>query len=310
MTEMGLHRKLNMESARAILATLGISLRDLSLSPNSINSFSIDNDRDREILRCLFVRSNEKVRHSEIEVGDRYSILLHRDAPAAILYKDSMVSLSQTEMPDDLPAQYHLAAKISSLSHYKVAEGLVLFPGVYTPSDVLLECAEIEGCSRLLDLGCGAGLLSIKAAQNGTCCVATDINPLAVANLEHNARVARVSRNIRAIEGNLFEGVDRRDFDTIISFPPIPDKSGYLDLWERAERDPSGTLVPDMVRTASEYLQPGGTLQLLLAAPDDIIQRPERFGFEAAHIGKAIPLLSVETIEQMHLWYVKYTKAD
>jgi HemK-related putative methylase len=74
---------------------------------------------------------------------------------------------------------------------------------------------------RVLDLGCGSGVVAVFAARRGAHVVATDINPAAVQCTRINALLNRVEAQVETAVGDLFEPVAGRVFDLIVFNPPF-----------------------------------------------------------------------------------------
>jgi methylase of polypeptide subunit release factors len=75
---------------------------------------------------------------------------------------------------------------------------------------------------RVLDLGCGSGILSLVAASAGARVTSIDINPSAVTATRTNAQLNSLAEQISAREGDLVDSLDLDEgsFDCIISNPP------------------------------------------------------------------------------------------
>lgn len=101
---------------------------------------------------------------------------------------------------------------------------LLVSEKVYKPAEdsfLLLETAEkIIDCNNksLLELGCGAGLISIYFSKRGCSIVATDISDEATGIAKLNAKLNGV--NIKILVGDLFEPVRGLVFDYIVFNPP------------------------------------------------------------------------------------------
>jgi len=97
--------------------------------------------------------------------------------------------------------------------------------------------------SRVLDLGCGTGILSIAAAKMGALSVtALDPNPEAITTTISNIQLNRVEKIVHPLQGEL-EDLDREHFDLIMAnlygdiiltladkFPSFLRPGGYLLL--------------------------------------------------------------------------------
>jgi release factor glutamine methyltransferase len=72
--------------------------------------------------------------------------------------------------------------------------------------------------ASLLEVGCGAGLISVLAAQRGARVTALDINAAAVACTAANARNNGVV--VDAVVSDLFDALSPRSFDIVVVTPP------------------------------------------------------------------------------------------
>lgn len=140
-------------------------------------------------------------------------------------------------------------------------------PEVYPPSDdsiLLIESLEVREGERVLEVGCGSGVVSIHCAQNGCVVTAVDINPRAVdltrRNAETNGTDIRVSES--DVYGNV-EGV----FDTIVfNLPYLPvDEEGLLAKAWSGGPDGLGPL-PRLLEGAPEHLTPDGRVVVVVSS--------------------------------------------
>lgn len=110
----------------------------------------------------------------------------------------------------------------------------------------------------VLDLGCGSGLFAIAAAKLGAREVwATDISPAAVECTRRNAERNQVE--LRAKVGDLYDPVDGRLFDLIVSNPPQTPVPPGAQGAKVAGPDGLRYLEP-LVRSAPDHLEAGGQL--------------------------------------------------
>ncbi|TWU37091.1 50S ribosomal protein L11 methyltransferase [Novipirellula artificiosorum] len=118
----------------------------------------------------------------------------------------------------------------------------------------------------VLEIGTGTGLLSICCLQNGArSVVATDINPIAVANARYNAAMLVPDRaedfDVRAVDPQhpgAFSALDPEErFDLILSNPPWEDGTVEKPA-DYAFYDPAFELQESILDQLKGRLKPGG----------------------------------------------------
>lgn len=111
---------------------------------------------------------------------------------------------------------------------YKDLE-VVVNPGVFFPhltisTKLLLEFLDNENLEgkRVLELGAGTGIISIRCAKNGAQVTASDISHAAIENVKFNANRAEVE--IEVIQSDLFDDIKSK-FELVIINPPYYPKN-------------------------------------------------------------------------------------
>jgi tRNA1(Val) A37 N6-methylase TrmN6 len=141
---------------------------------------------------------------------------------------------------------------------------LVVYPGIMNPRfshspDFLMSFWSIPAGARVLDIGCGCGVLGINALLAGAGeLVAVDLNPVAVENTNENLRRNNVSHLGRAMISDVFSGVSGQ-FDIILFNPPYWGDKPASDLLERASFDsPDHGFLSTGIEQLRNYLKPNG----------------------------------------------------
>jgi ribosomal protein L11 methyltransferase len=145
--------------------------------------------------------------------------------------------------------------------------GMAFGTGLHPTTRLCLQALEARAergpLGRVLDVGCGSGILSIAAVRLGaTRALGVDIDPIAVEATVANARHNRVGKRVRAREGSI--PTDEGPFDTVLA-----------NLI-------AGVLIEIAPDLAAE-LVPGGTLVgsgIFIEREPDTRRALERAGFE------------------------------
>ncbi len=100
--------------------------------------------------------------------------------------------------------------------------------------------------SKMLDIGCGIGILGIVAASLGANVWMSDVNSRAASLARKNAKLNHVDAQL--FQGNLYEHIQDADFDVILSNPP---------------QSAGKAICFAIIEGAKTRLKDGGTLQLV-----------------------------------------------
>ncbi len=131
------------------------------------------------------------------------------------------------------------------------ASGIFSAKKVDNGTRVLVETMPIPREGRLLDMGCGNGVIGLVAASESPSLevTLTDVNPRAAMVAAMNVDRMGLG-NVRVLTGSLYEPVVGEEFDVIVSNPPI--SAGMRRV------------VEPLVRGAQSHLAVGGCLVVVV----------------------------------------------
>ncbi|UJR19723.1 hypothetical protein I4U23_022857 [Adineta vaga] len=166
--------------------------------------------------------------------------------------------------------------------NYTTTQGgyqFIIYPDVYNPEvfvsthrivDTWISLVRTIKPNSLLEIGAGAGYISILSALNGANHVtATDITSQAIANIQANTDKYNMNDRIRILHGSIFEPLNKNEqFDIIFWNIPFGDTKKpleQLDSLERALFDPGYKLIEIYIKEAHKHLKENGRLFIVFS---------------------------------------------
>lgn len=127
--------------------------------------------------------------------------------------------------------------------------------------------ADIEGDSRILDVGTGTGLIALMLAQRNASAeiVGVDISHEAIEEARNNFLNSPWAKRLSVTEGDVCSFESNEKFDHIVSNPPyFVDSLHSPDSLRTMARHTSSLKFEDLVTSAVRLLRPGGRLSVIL----------------------------------------------
>jgi methylase of polypeptide subunit release factors len=153
---------------------------------------------------------------------------------------------------------------------------LTVLPGVLSPRlshapDALMGKWNIPSASRVLDLGCGSGILGIAALRAGAAhLVALDINLQAVETTSLNLADLGLSKQGEARLSDAYSALRKGDvFDVILFAAPYWNRPAADDI-ERSCFDNEYEFFGTAVSQAHNWLTPNGTMYVIFSDQGDV----------------------------------------
>lgn len=174
----------------------------------------------------------------------------------AIFARRELAAPAWSEQPGIAPGTWEAFtadAPCGELSLYTQA-GVFAGAKIDAGTRLLLDNLEIGQGSRVLDVGCGLGIIGIVAARLGAGQVTmADANLLAVEAAAHN--VATLGIEARVIASDVYHHLGDERYDLILSNPPFH-RGKQVDF----------TVANEIITGAASRLTPGGSLLLVANA--------------------------------------------
>ena len=138
---------------------------------------------------------------------------------------------------------------------------------VYPPSEdsiLLIESFDVGHKEKILEIGCGSGIVSIHCAKNGADVTCGDLNPKAVSLTRRNAELNDAS--IMIVETDVFSNIEGV-FDTIVfNLPYLPvQEDGELARSWSGGKDGLGPL-PELLNGADSHLTDTGRVIIVTSS--------------------------------------------
>jgi release factor glutamine methyltransferase len=147
----------------------------------------------------------------------------------------------------------------------------VFNPKIYFSSEIFgkfVQGLELSG-KKILDMGCGSGIISVVAASKGGECVAADINPDCVKTTINNIKRNDFEGKIHVIESNLFENVTGK-FDIIFFNPPYYKGVPRNDFERAFLGGKNYEVIREFISRSAEFLNEGGVIYTIISSDMDI----------------------------------------
>ena len=131
--------------------------------------------------------------------------------------------------------QHRLARASRAAQHWRLGRlRLRIDPGVFPPGPTLSSATFVRWLlspdgpgpwtgRRVLDMGCGSGVIGLAMAQAGAQVIASDINPVAAANAAANARANGLALTV--VVADLLAGIRTSALDCVLINPPYYPRS-------------------------------------------------------------------------------------
>ncbi|MDE2778550.1 MAG: 50S ribosomal protein L11 methyltransferase [Chloroflexota bacterium] len=177
---------------------------------------SMEDDGPEHIKLRTYLPSDARQRYSHIEVGVKLASMLEplgeltvtpldNDADWQNAWKEHFTLLRIGERLVIKPSWIEYAPGAGEIL-IELDPGLAFGTGYHPTTYTCLEAMEklVSPGSRVLDLGCGSGILSIAAVKLGAAqVVALDIDPQAVQSSRQNFRRTRITTQVQLDQGSL-----------------------------------------------------------------------------------------------------------
>lgn len=153
-------------------------------------------------------------------------------------------------------------------------DGLLVSSRTYLSSlsyDVIRTSRGYRAANKILELGCGTGLLSLVASKSARYVLATDIDPSALRLTQANIELNRST--VDTLLANMFQGIEDSVFDLVVFAPPwrlIPPEISYPNPLARVGPGRDGLdSIREFLKEVPNCLADGGRSMCFVEFPGD-----------------------------------------
>ena len=160
--------------------------------------------------------------------------------------------------------------------------------GVYAPSDdtfLLLGTIEVEENEKVLEIGCGSGIISLHCRAQGCDVLSVDKDEEALKNTKINAKKNDLDVSVK--KSYLFSNINDKNWDVIIFNPPYLPIDEFLSKDERWDGGKRGDeIIVRFLEEAEDYLKDDGKLFICYSSlsPTDRIKESIEERYEIVNI--------------------------
>ena len=154
-------------------------------------------------------------------------------------------------------------------------QNFTIFPDVYPPSGdtyLLLDSIQITSDDEFLEVGCGAGLITLKGAERARSAISIDVSIDAVRNTKENLRRNGLDQNCAVFQSDLLSSFDSSmKFSLIVFNPPyLPDDDLSTNLDHALIGGYTGAEVTQrFILQAANHLIKGGRVYVVVSTLAD-----------------------------------------
>jgi HemK-related putative methylase len=154
-------------------------------------------------------------------------------------------------------------------------QNFIVFPDVYPPSGdtyLLLDSIRITSDDEFLEVGCGAGLITLKGAERARSVISIDVSIDAVRNTKENLRRNGLDQNCAVFQSDLLSSIDSSTkFSLIVFNPPyLPDDDMSTNLDHALIGGHTGAEVTQrFIPQAANHLIKGGRVYVVVSTLAD-----------------------------------------
>ncbi len=158
---------------------------------------------------------------------------------------------------------------------------------------------DLEG-KKLMEPGCGSGIISLFACSKGANVVASDIHPVSVENTKHNFTInlskLGLEPKYEILVSNLFDAIEKNKFDYVIINPPYFFKDPINDGANAWYCGKNGEYFYKLFEQLHDFINSTSKTYMVLAENCDI-ERIKKIGIQNR--------FNLKLIETRTIWWEK-----